>query len=91
MKSFLKDEVEKGTYNGVSVKWERGHPVTLVLYDEEDAEIERHNVEGWEVQKVRDTLKLQGFHAHTRVLPKPGMGRLALFTHVIVARQNTSD
>ena len=64
MKRFLKVEVEKEqAYPGVGVKWERGHPVTLVLYDELDKEVERHNMEGWEVDKVRDkktTDKLPG-------------------------------
>ena len=48
MKRFLKVEVEKErAYPGVGVKWERGHPVTLVLYDELDKEVERRNMEGW--------------------------------------------
>ena len=63
MKRFLKVEVEKEqAYPGVGVKWERGHPVTLVLYDELDKEVERHNMEGWEVDKVRDMLHARGFH-----------------------------
>ena len=63
MKKFLKGEVEKDkAYPGVTVRWEKGHPVTLVLYDERDKEVERHNTEGWEVDKVRDMLHARGFH-----------------------------
>ena len=48
--------------------------MTLVLYDEEDNEIERHNVEGWDVERVRETLKTRGFHAHHSVFPNPTLG-----------------
>lgn len=71
MKKFLKEEVEAGNYNDVTVRWERGHPVTLVMYDEESTEIERHNVEGWSVDKVRETLRRSGFTPMRTVLPKP--------------------
>ena len=41
MEKFLKGEVEKEkAYPGVTVRWEKGHPVTLVLYDEQDKEVE---------------------------------------------------
>jgi hypothetical protein len=52
--NFLKTEVEPGQQWGaqVSVKWERGHAVELVFYDEVDAEVERHNIEGWATAKV---------------------------------------
>ena len=59
---FLKTEVEAQQQWGaaVSVKWQRGHAVTLVFYDEADAEVERHNIEGWATAKVRDTLNARG-------------------------------
>ena len=62
-------------WNGVSVKWERGHPVTLVMYDEEENEIERHGIEGWDVARVEETLKSRGFqHAQRTVFPTPTLG-----------------
>ena len=48
--------------------------MTLVLYDEEDNVIERHNIEGWDVERVRETLKTRGFRAHHSVFPDPTLG-----------------
>lgn len=48
--------------------------MTLVLYDEEDSEIERHDVEGWDVQRLRDALKTRGFHPHRSFFPSPALG-----------------
>ena len=70
----MKDEIEKGSWNGVTVKWERGHPVTLVLYDEEDNVIERHDIEGWSVDRVQEALKTRGFHGHHSAFPNPTLG-----------------
>lgn len=53
------------------MRWERGHPATLIFYDEADAELERHVVEQWEVERIRDTLQARGFHHVTKVMPKP--------------------
>ena len=43
----MKDEVEAGAWgDDVTVKWEHGHPVTLVVYgDDGKTEVMRENVE----------------------------------------------
>ena len=59
----MKDEVEAGAWgDDVTVKWEHGHPVTLVVYgDDGKTEVMRENVEDWGIRKVRETLSERGF------------------------------
>jgi len=63
--------VEKGAFEHTNVRWERGHPVTLVIFDREDTEVERHDVEAWGADAVREALQTRGFHHTTAKLPTP--------------------
>lgn len=53
------------------MRWERGHPVTLVIFDRDDKEVERHDVEAWGADAVREALQTRGFHHITAKLPTP--------------------
>ena len=45
------------------------------MYDEENAEIERHDVEGWDVARLKETLRKFGFHHRAaQQLPTPTLG-----------------
>ena len=61
--------MEKGAFEQTTVRWERGHPVTLVIFDREDTEVERHDVEAWGADAVREALQTRGFHHTTAKLP----------------------
>ena len=60
--------MEKGAFEQTTVRWERGHPVTLVIFDREDTEVERHDVEAWGADAVREALQTRGFHHTTAKL-----------------------
>ena len=44
LKRLLKEKVEKGAFERTTVRWERGHPVTLVTFDREDEEVVRRTL-----------------------------------------------
>lgn len=71
MKALLKSEVEQGMFDKTTVRWEKGHPMTLVIFDMNDTKIERHDVESWTVDDVRDALQQRGFHHSTKKMPNP--------------------
>jgi hypothetical protein len=66
--------VEKGAFESTTVRWERGHPATLVVFDETGGEVERHDVEKWDIATIRETLQAKGFHHKTATMPKPKGG-----------------
>ena len=79
---MLKDEVEKGAFDKTTVRWERGHPVTLVIFDRDDQEVERHDIETWKVDAVREALQKRGFHHTQAKLPTPrSSGLFGVFGH----------
>ena len=39
MKALLKSEVEQGMFDKTTVRWEKGHPLTLVIFDMNDTEM----------------------------------------------------
>ena len=63
--------MEKGAFESTTVRWERGHPATLVVFDETGGEVERHDVEKWDIATIRETLQAKGFHHKTATMPKP--------------------
>ena len=71
LKRLLKENVEKRAFERTTVRWERGHPVTLVIFDRDDKEVERHDVEAWGADAVREALQTRGFHHITAKLPTP--------------------
>tara|TARA_B110000977_G_scaffold36279_1_gene48553 strand:+ start:4079 stop:4399 length:321 start_codon:yes stop_codon:yes gene_type:complete len=78
LKKLLKSEIEKGAFEKTTVRWERGHPVTLLILDRDDKEVERHAIETWTVDDVREALQTRGFHHTQTKMPSPK--RAGLFT-----------
>mmetsp|Transcript_11674 Transcript_11674/g.15864 ORF Transcript_11674/g.15864 Transcript_11674/m.15864 type:complete len:154 (+) Transcript_11674:171-632(+) len=60
---MIRGPVEKGEYGDrVSIKWIRGHDPDLVLRDENDKEVRRHQLAGLGYQDIDRLLVTYGFH-----------------------------
>lgn len=71
LKRLLKEKVEKGAFERTTVRWERGHPVTMVTFDREDEEVVRRDVEARGTERTREAPHTREFHYTATKLPTP--------------------
>ena len=79
LKRLLKEKVEKGAFERTTVRWERGHPVTMVTFDREDEEVVRRDVEARGTERTREAPHTRGFHYTATKLPTPRSTLSGLF------------
>ena len=69
MKIFLKEVIDAGKFEGVSVTWKNGFAPTLHMQDESGEAVETHRVENWSVKELKAFLNQHGFYEKGRVRP----------------------
>lgn len=61
MKKFLRGDIEKGAYKDVTVSFIPGRLPELILFDEEDKEVERMFIDKLKYEELHTLIQSKGF------------------------------